>query len=762
MRKAIATVLATVVASGASAQQIAPAPAEIVVTGTRAQGRLAGEAVAPIDRIGADRIAATGFTDLGRALNFIAPSVNFARAATTATAANTKSITLRGLSPDQTLILVNGKRRHANSVLNVNNSIGRGAAGVDLDLIPEAAVDRIEILRDGASAQYGSDAIAGVVNIILKTDRTGVSGSLQAGTTDAGDGDNGLVTASLGLPLGQGGHFNVTGQYRREQATNRALVDQRFNRVTYRIGDPEVTLGNLAIDAATALGGGELYAFGTFGRKISNNAAGFRIPGFSPAQPNGFLPLIELTIDDYAATLGYRTDLGADIALDVSQGWGYNKARFGVSNTANVTLGATSPSSFDSGAVRYQQFVTDLALSKPLAILAGGNIAIGGQFRHEKYTIISGEPNAYVGLGADGFSGFNPRNPTDAGRDAFAGFVDVELRPIEPILLTGAVRYDDYADFGGRATWRAGVRIEPVRGFALRGTLSTGFKAPSLQQQFFSAVQGATSAGVLVTVGTLPVTDPAAIALGAQPLKPERSRNVSVGAVVTPFSGFSLSGDYFRIELRDRIALSEQLAGTAVVNVLRAAGITNFSQARFFTNAVDTTTEGFELVANWRGNIAPDVRAGISAGYGRFETSLDTLRPNRVLPALPLLGTRSILLLTKGQPIDKVTASATLEAGRFGLNANVAWFGTYRSLPAVNVQTFGATTTADFAASFRISDRLAMAGGIQNAFDDRCDGFADNSLAAVIASTGGSFPTGEECPIGLNGRTYYARLGFRF
>jgi len=733
---------------------------DIVVTGTRGRGRAPEAAAVPIDRVDAARIEQSGFTDIGRALNFLQPSVNFARAATTATAANTKSITLRGLSPDQTLILVNGKRRHANSVLNVNNSIGRGSAGVDLDLIPESAIARIEILRDGASAQYGSDAIAGVVNIILKSDARDVQGWLQGGTTEKGDGTNGVATATLGLPVGRSGHATLTGQYRREEASNRALVDQRFGRVTYRIGDPEAEIINGAFDIAVPLGGGDVYSFGTLGHKQSNNAAGFRVPGFSAAQPNGFLPIIKLSIDDYDATLGYRTHLGSGIDLDLSQGWGYNQARFGVSNTANVSLGATSPSSFDAGAVRYQQFVTDLTLSKPLTLLSGGNIAIGGQFRHEAYKIISGEPNAYIGLGADGFSGFNPRNPTDAGRDAYAAFADLELRPVRPLLLTGAVRYDHYSDFGGRTTWRIGARYDLIQGFALRGNIGTGFKAPSLQQQFFSAVQGATSAGVLVTVGTLPVNDPAAIALGARPLKPEQSRTISAGAVATPLPGISLSGDYYRIEIKDRVALSEQLSGAAVVNVLRGAGITNFSQARFFTNAVDTTTEGFEVAAHGRIVLGSNARLNLSAGYGFFKTTLDVLRPNPVLPALPLLGTKSILLLTKGQPLEKATFQADFDIGRVGFTANVAAFGEYSGLPAINVQTFSAKTTADFGFRWRIAEALQLSAGIQNAFSAHCDGFADQAL--VIASTGGSFPTGEECPIGLNGRSYYARLGFRF
>lgn len=734
----------------------------IVVTGSRAGGRTVEEAAAPIDLVTAERIESGGYNDLGRALAVLQPAVNFARAATTATAANTKSITLRGLAPDQTLVLINGKRRHANAVLNVNNSIGRGTAGVDLDLIPESAIERVEILRDGASAQYGSDAIAGVVNIILKRDRGGVSGWLQGGTTDAGDGDNGVATASLGLPIGAKGHATLTGLYRREKPTNRALVDQRFNRVTYRIGDPDASIVNVALDAAVPVGDGEVYAFATIGRKISNNAAGFRVPGFSAAQPAGFLPIIELTIDDYAATLGYRADLGRNVEFDVSQGWASNDARFDVFDTANVSLGATSPTSFAAGAVRYQQFVTDAALTLPLSWFAGGNLALGGQFRHERYAIEPGEPAAYFGLGADGFSGFNPRNPTDARRNAFAGYLDVEVRPIDALLLTGALRYDHYDDFGGRATWRLGARIEPIKGMALRGGISTGFKAPSLQQQFFSAVQGATSAGVLVTVGTLPVSDPAAIALGAQPLEAERSRNFTLGLVMTPTSSLSFSGDFFRIEIDDRIALSEQLGGAAVVSVLRAAGITNFNQARFFTNAVDTTTEGFELTGSWRGRLVDDVRLDVTAAYGYFKTRLDTLRPNPVLPNLPLLGTRSLLLLTEGQPIDKFTIGADLRAGRFGVTANIAAFGTYRGLPAINVQEFGAKTVADFSARFDVTEQLQLTAGIQNAFDARCDGFIDNGLAPVIASTGGSFPTGEECPIGLNGRSYYARLGFRF
>ncbi|HYZ48425.1 MAG TPA: TonB-dependent receptor, partial [Sphingomonas sp.] len=733
---------------------------EIVVTGTRANGRAAIESSAPIDVVGSEAIENTGYPDLSRALNFLQPSVNFARAATTASATNTRPITLRGLSPDQTLVLINGKRRHANAVLNVNNSIGRGSAGVDFDTIPESAIERIEILRDGAAAQYGSDAIAGVVNIILKSNAHGGSGALLGGVTEEGDGLNAMATATAGFGLGEGGHLTVTALARHQDPTNRAFTDQRFNRVTYRIGDPFASVASLAVDAAVPFGDAELYGFGTVTKKVSNNAAGFRIPGFSPAYPNGFLPIVEPTIWDVGATIGLKGTLGS-LHADLSQTYGYNKADFRVFDTANASLGANTPTRFDSGGVTYQQYVTDLTLSLPLdGVLAGGNIAAGGQYRHESYAIRNGEPLAYFGTGADGFAGFNPRNPTHAGRNAYAGFLDVELRPIAPLLLGGALRYDHYGDFGGQTTWRATGRFDAAPGVALRATFGTGFKAPSLQQQYYSAVQGALSAGVLVNVATLPVSDPISRALGAAPLKPERSRNATAGIVFGPFDGFTFTADYFDIRIRDRIALSEQLGGAAVNAILKGAGITGFSQVRFFTNAVDTTTRGVEVTGRWQGSLGPDTRLSVTAGYSWLDNRLNTLRPNPVLPNLPLLATKSILFLTEAQPRAKGSLQLNLSHRRFDLGASLTAFGTYTSAPLVQVQTFGGKESIDLSAGYAFAKGLQLQLGVQNLLDVRPDPIADQNKA--IAATGGSFPTGEETPLGLNGRSYYARLSARF
>jgi len=768
MKYAVTLVGFAVLASGSTQGQTQERPQDsdasrdvIIVTGTRASGRVALESSAPVDVVSGETIADTGFPDIGRALNFLQPSVNFARAATTATAANTKPVTLRGLSPDQTLVLINGKRRHANAVLNVNNSIGRGSAAVDLDTIPESAIERIEILRDGAAAQYGSDAIAGVVNIILKSNASGASGELFASITEEGDGETGLASASAGFAVGDGGHLMISASARHQQPTNRAFVDQRFDRVTYRIGDPKASVASLALDTALPLGGnGEIYGFSTLTRKISNNGAGFRVPGYSVIHPNGFLPIIEPRIWDIGATVGVRGDFGR-LKADLSQGFGSNKADFSVFDTANVSLGNDSPTAFDSGGVTYRQYVTDFTLSLPLdSLLAGGNIAGGGQYRRETYKIRSGEPSAYFGTGADGFAGFNPRNPTNESRNAWAAFLDVELRPLEPLLLGGAVRYDHYGDFGGKTTWRATSRLELMEGAAVRATLGTGFRAPSLQQQFFSAVQGALSGGQLVTVGTLPVSDPVAQALGASELKPERSRNFTAGLVVGPIEGFSFTADYFHIGIKDRIALSEQLGGAAVVNILAAAGITNFQQVRFFTNAIDTTTHGIELTARWQGDLGPDTRLSLTAGYGWFDSRLDTLRPNPVLPTLPLLRTKSILFVTEAQPKSKFTFQGSLTHGNFDAGINVAAFGTYTSQPIAAVQTFGGKETIDLSAGYKILDGVRLGFGVQNLLNARPDTIDDQ--ISFIGATGGSFPTGEETPIGLNGRTWYARLSARF
>jgi iron complex outermembrane receptor protein len=736
----------------------------IVVTGTRGQGRAALESSAPISVLDSKELSDLGFGDLSRAMMYVEPSINYPRAATTATTANSRPITLRGLSPDQTLVLVNGKRRHATSILNINNTVGRGSAGVDFDILPTTSVQRVEVLRDGAAAQYGSDAIAGVVNVILREADQGGMAFVQGGVTEEGDGGNVIVGGWAGHKLADDGFVTLSGEYRNQDSTNRANIDQRFDRVTYQIGDPDIEVGSLAINAGLPFLQGELYGFATVSRKDSVNPAGFRTPDNAPEIfPNGYLPKINAVVTDYSVALGWRKEWDSGWLFDLSNTFGSDKAEFSVFETVNRSLGESSPTEFNSGAVQYEQNTTDLVLSRAFDSLgAGGNVAFGAQYRHESYKSDEGQESAFSGSGADGFAGFSPA--FHGSRGAIAGFVDVEFRPVEPLLLSGAVRHDDYDDFGSATTWRAAGRYDFTDWFAIRTSVGTGFRAPSLQQQQFQLVSGAlNSSGQLTTVGTLPVDHPVAQLLGAQSLQAETSDNFSAGFVVRN-GNLSFTADWFTIDIDDRIVLSEQFGGQDVTDILLAAGITNFQQVRFFSNATDTTTEGYEFAFRWNGDLTEDAKLGLSLGYAHSETDLKTLRPNVVLPSQPYLQNRSITFLTRAQPEDKATVEADLDFGAVSLQANGTWFGPYDFSGFGNtlVQEIRDKIVIDLSGSWQINDRISLNAGVQNIGDTYPDQPVFNSLGPIIAATGGSFPSGEETPIGLNGRTYFVRLSASF
>ncbi|SOB79446.1 iron complex outermembrane recepter protein [Sphingomonas guangdongensis] len=724
---------------------------EIVVVGSRAPGRLGSETASPVDILSADELAARGLSDLSRTLQFLAPSFNFPRSATAPSAANTRAATLRGLSPDQVLVLVNGKRRHSSSVVNFNNVVGRGSVPYDLNTIPVSAIERVEILRDGAAAQYGSDAIAGVINIVLKSGAASGFADVQSGITERGDGRTLTAALNHGFALGDDGSLNVTAELRERGATNRAGIDSRYGRLTGEQGDPDSVDLNAAASLRQAIGSVELYGDATYDRRRSRSPAQFRVPTTAPAIfPAGFVPHIRLRMDDFDGTLGLRGEWRG-WRWDLSDTVGLNETRFRVEDTANTTLGAASPTAFEAGGARYAQNVASLGISRPLKLLAGGNLAIGAEHRLEWFKIRQGEPGSYVGAGAQGFPGYNPPSPVDVDRNAWSVYADLELRPIEALTLGGAVRHEEYSDFGAATTGKLTAFLKPLDMLALRATASTGFRAPSLQQQFFSTVTSQSSGGVLVNIGTFAVSDPVARALGSQPLRQETSRNLSGGIVLTPGGGFTLTVDAFRIEIDDRIALSETLSGAAVTAILRAAGITNASQARFFTNAVDTTTKGYEITANWRHRLA-DGSLALTAGYGRFDTDVDRLNTNAVVPSAPLLGPMAIGLLTTAQPKDKWTLAGRLDLGAFGLNADLVQFGEFTTISVLTPQTYGAVTTIDLTADFTVTRQFRFGIGVLNL----TDAFPDKTIERGLTQ-GGSLLYPEAGAIGTNGREVFAR-----
>ena len=760
---------AALVAAASSNAQIANAQGEsavreVIVTGTRAPGRTAITSTAPIDVISSEAIQTAGYPDLASALEATEPSLNFPHAQTTPTSANTRPITLRGLSPDETLVLVDGKRWHSSAVLNTNFAVGRGTAPVDLSTIPEAAIDHVEVLKDGAAAQYGSDAIAGVVNIILKTNSSGTMVQSQAGVTERGDGANGLVSFNQGLPLGDGGHLTLTGDVLAQEKTNRSAIDQRFGRRTYIVGDPQALQLDFAATAAYPLTvlQGEIYNDLIVARKDSADTPTFIVPGASPLYPNGSVPRVEPIIYDVGDTIGLRGLLGGGVQYDLSNSFGFTTADFGVSHSDVVALGAASPTNFDAGTEEYDQDVVDLTFTRALPeILSGGNIAAGGEFRNEHYGIGRGDVASTTAAGSVSFPGLNPFNPVDASRTDGAAFVDLELKPLRWITLGAAGRYDHYSDFGDAKTGKVSARIEAAPWLAFRGSYSTGFRAPSLQQEDYNSVtvvaNGANKA--LVNVGTFEVANPAARALGASSLRPETSHDATAGAVLTPLKNLSISLDAFRIGIDNRIALSNALSGAAVSGILAANNITNVQQVAFFTNGLNTLTEGFDLSANYRGDLGPKADYVLALGYEISPTKVRSVATNPVLPALPLFSAHPILVLADAQPTNKLTGAATLNFAPFSTTLDVIRYGHYVDAPISAAQTFSAKTITNLSATWRVNPALELTAGVLNIGDVYPDKL--NQLSLAYASFGNALIYGEESPMGTDGRAYFIRLTYQ-
>lgn len=727
----------------------------VIVTGTRSSGATQREALSPVSVISADDLARTGFGDLASALAAAEPALNLPRAATTASSANTRPITLLGLAPDQVLVLINGKRTHSSAVLNFNNAIGRGSAPFDLNSLPLAAVQRIEVLKSGAAAQYGSDAIAGVVNIILKSNAQGGQAALQWGRTEEGDGTAATLQASTGLALGDG-HLTLSAQLQDRDGTNRAGLNETVTpqRVTFVVGDPRVRSTGLAADAGLPLGeDGELYASLMGTQRHSTSAAQYRGATVAPVlYPQGFVPRVDATLDDTRAIAGYRHHLDARSELDAGYAGGQSDATFEVHDTANTALGAESPTRFDGGGLHYRQDLLHTSLRRELG--AGGtqgNLAVGVEHRREHYEIERAEPEAFLGGGAQGFPGLNPRLPVDARRSATSAYADLEWKLLPSWTTGAALRHDHYQDFGSATTWKLSSRFELSPQWALRASTNTGFRAPSLQQQFFSSVTSASSGGRLVNVGTYQVRDPIARALGASDLRPETSRHASVGGVWSAAPGVWLTADAWRVRVRDRIVLSDQLGGPEVLAVLAAAGIDDVQQAQFFTNAADTRTQGLDVSLNL-GQRVGDGQLHVTSSFSSFRTRLDRLAPNPVLPALPLLGNRARLLLTEGQPRHKWLTSARWTEGDWQLQATATRYGSYTGQPVTSTQTFGAKWVGDLSLRWRLHRDAALTVAVQNLGDV----YPDKLVDAAFVRQG--FFYGEESPFGTAGRSWSARL----
>jgi iron complex outermembrane receptor protein len=792
---------------------------EVVVTGTRVAARTRLDSLAPVDVLSADSLSASATTELAEALSTAAPSLNFPRPSITDGTDHIRPATLRGLAPDQTLVLVNSKRRHQSALVNVNGSVGRGSAAVDLNAIPLAAIESVEVLRDGASAQYGSDAIAGVVNLRLREAREGGNASITYGRyntdvqTERGerhetDGATMTATGWVGLPLGPEGFLTLSAEYRDRDPTSRGDFDNRVpgSPVTSRYGDAEVEDITAYANAGVPLGNEwEIYGWAGYQQREGNSAAFPRI--FNDARnvpaiyPDGFLPLITTDIDDLTVGWGVRGEL-ASWDADVSFVYGSNTVRYGVENSVNTSFGALSQTSFDAGEMDYDQFVFNASMVRGFEI--GNlpeplNVALGVEARRESYGIEAGEPASYergpiVGApaGAQGFPGFKPENEVDEDRTAYSAYVDVEARLTQKFLASVAVRGEDYSDFGSAVTGKLAGRFDFTDNFALRGAASTGFRAPGLQQEFFTSTATNFINGIPFEVGTFPATSDVARTLGAQPLDAEKSNNYSLGTVVR-FSGFELSIDAYRIDIEDRIVLSENLNTEQVAALIAPF---NASVARFFINGVDTKTEGIDLVSRY---VWP------SESIGRFEflvagnwndTEVEKVPTTNVIANIcngqppscrpPVLFDRfNQLSFEEGTPDSKITASIDWSLPLGGMNFGVNLKGTRYGevvepgLPSpaeINAGLLDARDlhiqpdwVVDLALNAKLMDeKLGFTIGADNLFDQYPDRVPNARVVPPpvggIVNLNGTNALGfsRYSPYGFNGRFVYARLNFRW
>ena len=782
------------VAPAAFAQTASPPPKDdattldqVIVTGTRVTDRTVAESLSPIDIITPEALQATGTTELATALSRALPSLNFPRPAITDGTSAIRPAQLRGLAPDQVLVLVNGKRRHTTALLNVNGSQGRGSSPVDLNAIPISAIERVEVLRDGASAQYGSDAIAGVINLVLKGNGSGGSIDASYGQYSAGDGQQSQLSGDAGIALGQdGGFVHVAAQVGQQDPTNRARpfagtpksTQPQLGQKAFIYGDPEVESWALSLNAELPLTDTiDLYAFGMASERDITSFAFFRAPNNANQNvlsiyPDGFVPQINNIADDRSLVAGVRGQ-NAGWRWDLSYNYGYNHLDFHTRNTLNASLGATSPTSFDAGALEVTQNIVNFDVSRQFdwGLAYPVNLAVGTEYRDEKWNQSPGEPGSWqqgplaspIAAGAQGFPGFRPGDAGHHSRDSYALYADLEADLSDRFSAGAAVRYEDYSDFGNQVSGKLSARYAFTDTVALRGTVSSGFRAPSLSQQNYQTTSTGFIAGFTepFEIRTFPATSSIAQALGAEPLKAEESLSVSLGLVLQPVDRLYVTIDAYQVDVDDRIVLSSNMIGNAVRVFLEARGIFGVTGGRYFTNAIDTRTRGIDIVGSYNWDLAHG-SFDLTAGYNYSQTDITRIAPNPVELQTGGLNLERIDRAERGRieagfPRDKFVLNGSWKLQDWTFLAGTTRYGSFETTPnvAANDQTYDARWLLDLAATYHL-DRWSFTLGGDNVLNE----YPEENIFGN--STSGQFPYNSASPFGFNGAYMYARVGYKW
>jgi len=759
----------------------------VLVTGTRVKNRTASQSLEPVDVIAGDALKNTGSNELGSALARLIPSINFPRPAVVDGAELVRPAQLRGLSPDQVLVLVNGKRLHTSAFINLGGAIGRGSAPADLNSIPISAVKRIEVLRDGESARYGSDAIAGVINIILKTGADEGEVSSTLGKYSKGDGAEREIDVSAGVHLGDRGWLRVAAEGSQDGYTNRAGADYQNSAATtngqrdFRFGDPATHGGKLLLNGQYELNEqAEVYGFGAYRETNGEDAEFYRQSNSSsniPALfPNGYLPLTHNTVRDTTLVGGVRGDLSDgwlnDWHYDASANYGRNQYIVTI-DTINPDLyraTGSTPFRFDNGTLSNEQTVLNLDLSKSVALSwlpHPLSVALGAEFQHQRYAIDAGQPESYYKGGASGLAGFQASDAGTHTRHDFAEYLDLETRPLDKLTTSLAVRHEDYSDFGGATTAALAGRYDFTPRVAVRGSISNGFRAPSLAQEYFSQTSTQLINNVVQSAGTFPANSGVAKLLGAEDLKPEKSTNYSLGLTLNPVDRLNITLDGYVIDIRDRISLSSAINASSptVLSYLAANGINNvnYSSVRYFNNASDTQTKGVDLVGTYRFDLDGGVKWNTTLGVNFNKSKVTKVRANPdILNQLGInllrLDRRETLgLLGDSTPENKLTWGNDISWLNWTLHTNLVRYGSFESFSNVGPsqdQKFGAQWVLDLALDYRLRNWTFTVGA-----DNVANSYPDRSL---YGSVGGSIAYSEFSPNGFNGGFYYGKINYHW
>ncbi len=815
---------------------------EVVVLGSRSAGRTKLETSVPIDVIDVKNISTqSAQITVNAIMNYVAPSFTSNTQTISDGTDHIDPASLRGLGPDQVLVLVNGKRRHTSSLVNVNGTFGRGSVGTDMNAIPVASIERIEVLRDGAAAQYGTDAIAGVINIILKDD-IGFSGQIGTGANISSESEDGMdgeavqVSLNYGSKVGtKGGFVNVSANYDDRGYTNRmkeykgqifsgynnpnhtgdpsdditeselALRGLTRSDFNMRVGQSAVTNSGIVLNAELPISDvSEVYAFGGLNYRKGEAAGFYRLPyqerTVTDIYENGFLPEIHSNIFDQSLGAGLRSKVGA-WNVDFSNTYGKNSFQYQIENTLNASLESSSPTSFNSGGFSFTQNTTNLDFQRLFDVAAGLNIAFGAEYRLENYEIVAGEEASYANYGlaseyvttqgdtvlipdlegpvntvfgpngsprpggAQVFPGFSPKNEVNAYRNNVAAYVDAEMDITDAFLFGAALRFENYSDFGATLNWKATTRYKITDNISVRGTASTGFRAPSLHQLHFNSTSTIFVDGIPFEVGTFSNDSRVAELLGIPALKQETSNAYSLGFTGrVPNANLNITLDGYMVNINDRVVYTGQFKGDAngsaqdqeIATLLSQA---NANRAAFFANAINSSTRGIDLVITQRARI----------GKGKLNTSLAaTLSQTELVGDIntsPLLEGKediyfdetSRIFLEKAVPRTKVNLTFNYNVGDFNVMLRNVYFGSVDEATNVeaNMQTFAPKVVTDLSLSYAFSKNLNLSLGANNLLDV----YPDMSIEAN-QSSGRFLYSRRSQQFGINGRYVFARVSF--